>query len=436
MRARSIALLTQGAALAIGGVSAYHASTMKSMKALGLRMVLLLAVAAAAAGGGRSEGASDGADWPHWRGPEANGVSAETGWDPAKLSKLTFAWQALVGSGFSGVAVVGDRLYTMGYAQGSDQVLCLDTKSGKQLWRQAYQSSLGEYPGPRVTPTADGDRLYTLGQFGTLLCLDRASGSVIWKKDVVRDLGASKPTWGFAGSPVVWEDLLLLNAGRSGMALDKATGELVWGEPGTGGYASVVVFEANGTRQLAIFGERALYGVDPRTGAVFWSYPWVTGSDVNAADPLAIGSSLFISSDYGRGCALLAIGPDGVRSMWENRSVSSHFSSFVFLDGSIFANDGDANAHRGAFLCLDPATGDTRWRQDLGVGSFLAAGGRFLILGERGKLRVAEVSSKEYREIVSADFPASVYWTAPVLSQGRLYIRNLKGELFCVDLRR
>jgi outer membrane protein assembly factor BamB len=409
---------------------------MESTRARGLLVFLLLVGAVAASGGGRGEAASDGADWPHWRGPQANGISAESSWEPAKLSELTFAWQAQVGSGFSGVAVVGDRLYTMGYAQGSEQVLCLDVRSGKQLWRQAYQSSLGEYPGPRVTPTVDGDRVYTLGQFGTLLCLDRASGSVIWKKDVVQDLGASKPTWGFAGSPVVWENLLLLNAGRAGMAVDKATGERVWGEPGTGGYASVVVFEAQGKTQLAILGERALYAVEPRKGAVSWSYPWVTAYDANVADPLVIGDSVFISSNYNRGCALLSMRSEGVESVWNNTTVSSHFSSFVFLDGAIFANDGDANSHRGAFVCLDPATGDTRWRQDLGVGSLLAAGGRLLLLGERGKLRVAEASTSEYREIVSADFPASVYWTAPVLSHGRLYVRNLKGDLFCVDLRR
>ena len=396
----------------------------------------LLTAAVAAFGGARPEAAGVGGDWPHWRGPAANGISAETAWEPRKLGKLTFAWQAQVGSGFSGVSVVGDLLYTMGFNGGADQVLCLDTRSGKQIWVQSYPSAVGEYPGPRVTPTVDGDRVYSLGQFGTLLCLDRATGSVIWKKDVVEDLGAKKPTWGFAGSPVVWGNFLLLNAGRAGMAVDKATGERVWGESGIGGYASVVVFDFGGSARLAVFGERALYGVDARTGAVAWSYPWVTGSDVNAADPLVMGETVFISSDYGRGCTLLSLGADGARALWENRTVSSHFSSFLFFDGAILANDGDANSHRGAFVCLDPATGDTRWRLDVGVGSLALAGEYLILLGEKGKLRVAEASTESYREVVTADFPMSIYWTAPVLSHGRLYVRNLKGDLFCMDLRR
>jgi outer membrane protein assembly factor BamB len=404
-------------------------------------LVLAFAAAAAAvamAGGGRAEapsGEASGSDWPRWRGPDATGVSREKGWTTRNLDPLRIAWQTPVGTGFSGMSVVGDRLYTMGTEGGNEGVVCLDAVTGRRVWSHSYPSSLGEYPGPRVTPTVDGERVYALGQFGTLVCLDRARGSVIWQKDVVRDLGASKPSWGFAGSPVAWEDLLLLNAGRSGMAVRKDTGELVWGERGTGGYAGVVAFATQGKTLLAVFGERALYGVEPRSGAVVWSFPWVTAYDVNAADPLVVGERLFITSDYGRGCALLAVRPDGVEPVWQNTSVSSHFSSPVYLEGAIFANDGDASAHRGAFVCLDPASGEERWRERAGVGSVLAAGDRLLLLTERGQLRVAEASATAYRELASADLPAGLYWNSPVLSRGRLYVRGMKGDVYCIDLR-
>jgi outer membrane protein assembly factor BamB len=400
-----------------------------------LLLSVLAAAAATAYAGGAGEAAAPGADWPRWRGPDANGVSTETYWDAQKLGKLQPAWQASVGQGFSGVSVMGSRVYTMGNSSATDTVWCLDGRTGKKIWSYSYACPIGEYPGPRVTPTVDGDRLVTLSQSGHLLCFDREKGTVLWKKQLGDDLGAGKPTWGFAGSPVVWEELLLLNAGASGIAVRRDTGEKVWGEFGTGGYASVVVLTAEGKTLLAIFGQRAVYAVDPRTGAVAWSYPWVTANDVNAADPLVMGNRMFISSDYGRGCALLEFTATSVAPVWENKEISSHFSSFLFLQGQIFGNDGDANARRGAFVCLDPATGVARWRESFGVGSLLAAGDKLLLLTDRGKLSVGDLSTSGFTETVSAQFPVSVYWTAPVLAHGRLFVRNLKGDLFCVDLR-
>ncbi len=407
----------------------------RTRDALTISFLFMLVVAQTAAAGAASDQRGDAADWPRWRGPRADGISSESSWATARVADLKIAWQAKVGVGFSGVSVVGNRLYTMGYGKGQDSVLCLDAASGRQVWSYSYPSNLGDYPGPRVTPTVDGDRVYSLGQFGQLVCLDRARGSLIWSRHLATELGAGKPTWGFAGSPVVWGNLLLLNAGRSGLALDKESGKLVWGAPGTGGYATIVVFSAGGKELLAVFGEKALYGVDPQTGAVSWSFPWVTANDVNAADPLVVGDRLFITSDYGNGCALLAVKPGAVEPVWQNTNVSSHFSSALYLNGAIFANDGDANARRGSFVCLDPATGSIQWSEMQGVGSLLGSGDRIFLLNERGQLRVAEASAAGYREMAKASLPIGLYWNMPVLVAGRLYIRSLEGNLFCLDLR-
>jgi len=156
---------------------------------------------------------------------------------------------------------------------------------------------------------------------------------------------------------------------------------------------------------------------------------------VNAADPLVVGDSMFISSDYGNGCAMLRVSPEHAELLWKNGSVGSHFSSFLYLNGSIFANDGDANAHHGAFVCLDPATGRELWRESFGVGSLLAVGGELFLLSERGQLRVAEATASGYKEIASASFPKGLYWTPLVFSHGRLYVRSMASALHCVDLR-
>jgi len=376
-------------------------------------------------------------DWPQWRGPERNGISAETDWDPAALAKgPRIVWRTDVGLGYSGVAVKGDRLYTMGNVGGRDSVICLDTRTGKVIWNYSYPARSMQYPGPRATPTIDGDTVYTLSSDGQLLCLSADRGTVHWQRNIVADFGARPPNWGFAGSLVVEGDLLLANAGISGLALNKRNGKPVWvSATGTGGYATAVLYTRNGTRYAAIFGRRAIYGVEAQTGKQAWSYPWVTGNDVNAADPLVFEDRVFISSNYGAGSALLDISGRQPKLLWKNGSVNSHFSSFVLIDGYIYGNDGFAGRRSGAFRCLDVETGRVMWSESLGFGSLIAADGKLILLTERGDLHIAEATPSGYREISRArSILSSSCWTPPVLCDGRIYLRNHRGELVCLDV--
>jgi outer membrane protein assembly factor BamB len=235
---------------------------------------------------------------------------------------------------------------------------------------------------------------------------------------------------------VVHGDLLLINALGSGLALNKTTGALVWkSRPGIGGYATPVVATLAGRTQALFFGSRSLSGADPLTGELLWSVDWVTRSDVNAADPLVFGNRVFVSSNYGRGGAVFEISSAGARKIWENREVSSHFSSFVFRDGYIYANSADANSHRGDFVCLEADTGRVMWRERAGVGSLIAAGDRLILLTEDRRLVVAELTPEAFRPLARAVVGSrGLMWTAPVLSRGRLYVRSMQGELSSIDL--
>ncbi|UCF96691.1 MAG: PQQ-like beta-propeller repeat protein [Spirochaetaceae bacterium] len=378
-------------------------------------------------------------DWPQWRGPERNGISSETNWDSKTLARgPRILWKVNVGLGYSSVAVRGNLLYTMGNDRGKDGVYCLDTRTGREVWSYSYPAKSMQYPGPRATPTIDGNLLYALSSDGQLTCFSADRGKIQWRRNIVTDFGTQPPNWGFACSPVIEGELLLLNAGPAGLALYKQSGKLVWSSgSGTGGYATPVVYDQRGKRYAAIFGRRAIYGVEVQTGKQAWSYPWTTDNDVNAADPLVFDNRVFISSNYGAGSALLDISGRQPKVLWRNRSLNSHFSSFVLIDGYIYGNDGFAGRRYGVFRCLDAKTGREQWAEDLGFGSLIAADGKLILLTEQGNLHIAEATSASYQEISSApSILSSSCWTPPVLCNGLIYLRNHRGELVCLDVRR
>ncbi|MHC4105315.1 MAG: PQQ-binding-like beta-propeller repeat protein, partial [Planctomycetota bacterium] len=287
---------------------------------------------------------AEAADWPQWRGLNRDSISKETGWDPQALNKPRIIWKAKVGIGFSSAAVKDQYLYTMGNENNIDTVYCLDANTGKEIWTYSYPCDLGEHPGPRATPTVDDNLVFTLSREGHLYCFNAKNGKVRWKRNITKDFKVTPPGWGYAGSPVIDGDILLLNAGVSGIALNKKSGKKIWvSRQGTGGYATPVIYDWNEKRCAAIFGQKALHAVVVETGELLWSYPWRTDFDVNAADPVVEGNRVFISSGYGTGSALLEMSKKGPpRLIWKNNILRSHFSSIIYLDGYLYGNDGQS----------------------------------------------------------------------------------------------
>jgi outer membrane protein assembly factor BamB len=393
----------------------------------------LAAVAIAAGTGWTAEEAA----WPRWRGPRGDGISQETNWSAASLAGgPKVLWRASVGAGYSAVSVAGGRLYTLGSRDEKDVVSCLDAGTGKMQWEHSYACDAGDYAGPRATPALDGGSVYTFSRAGHVFCLDTADGKVKWSRDLAAEMKAMPPQWGFSGSPVIEGDMLLLNAGKSGVALDKATGKTLWAsEPAAAGYASPTAFETKGGKGVALFGAKALYGVDAKSGRKLWEFPWETSYDVNAADPVVSGSRIFISSGYGRGCALLDVASGQPTVVWQNKAMRNHFGSCLLIEGCLYGIDG--NAGRGVLRCLAFATGTEKWNKDVGFGSVTAAGGKLIVLNEKGEVIVAEASPVAYRETARcASLGSPKFWTVPVLCGGRLYCRNDKGALVCLDLSR
>jgi hypothetical protein len=166
-------------------------------------------------------------DWPQWRGPNHNGISSETQWSDHWLPDgPPILWKANVGVGFSSFSVAKGRVYTMGNSDNRDTVFCFDEATGKQLWSHSYPADLGDKyfdGGTTGTPTVGGDRVFTLSRWGDVFCLEAATGKVIWTRNVQKETRVRIPTWGFSGSPLVFENSLVLTVGEAGMALDKGT---------------------------------------------------------------------------------------------------------------------------------------------------------------------------------------------------------------------
>jgi outer membrane protein assembly factor BamB len=383
--------------------------------------------------------AAGGFDWPCFHGPDHNNISREKGWLgawPAEGPKQL--WKAAVGAGFSSVSVANGRLFTMGVVAGEETVWCLDAATGATLWKHAYPYVFKpKYyeGGSSATPTVDGDRVYALGQGGELNCFDAASGKVVWSLNIAKEHGFAVPMWGFASSPYIEGGLIILNAGSQGAALEKSSGRLVWSNGKTAaGYSSVVPLAPGDREAVVLLAAREVVALEVKSGKVIWQHPWKTEYDANIADPVLEGGKVFLSSSYGAGCALVQYDPAPPRELWRNKQIGTHINTVVLLEGHIYGVDGEAE--KPAFLkCLDWKTGELKWTQSgLGMGALMAADGKLIILSEKGELVIAAAEPGAFKALARAQVLGGKCWTTPVLSNGRVYCRNAKGDLVCVEV--
>jgi len=416
----------------------------------GGRAHLLAAGLAALLASSADAGAPPGraaADWPQWRGPDRTGISAERGWLSGwpEGGQPRVAWRAEVGRGHSAVSVAAGRAYTMGWDGQKDTVFAFEAARGTRLWTHSYPcATIDTHPGPRAAPTVEAGRVYTLGQHGDLFCFDAASGKVLW--NVRLPATAVDPEYGYGSSPLVEGNLLVLVAGVSGLAVDKSSGRMVWGDAGRmGPPASAVPYVQDGRRAALVWGweekggragQGRLLGVDLRDGRVLWSFPWPEHYRNTIVDPVVGNGHVFITTGYVyKRCARLALGGGAPKEDWAGTSLLSYTGGCVLLGGHLYGVDAESAELR----CVDWNTGRVRWAQGgFGKhGSLVAADGKLLVqTSSTGKLVVVEATAAGYRELRSArvfEGPKDTF-TAPVLAGGRIFCRAYKGEVVCLDL--
>ncbi|MCP4374829.1 MAG: PQQ-binding-like beta-propeller repeat protein [bacterium] len=374
----------------------------------------------------------EAADWTMYRGPNHTGISGETGWYDASAG-VKILWKQKIGIGFGSIAVSGGRAYAMGNKSGKDTVFCFDAKTGRKVWAYSYPARLVPKlyeGGPGGTPTVDGKYVYTLSKHGDLYCLSADGGSVKWKVKIKTKM----PGWGFAGSPLVVGDLLILNTGSAGAAYNKKTGRKVWSSgAGASGYATPVPIKRNGKPHVIIFTRQSVVIVAVANGKKVWEAPWKTKYDVNAADPIIAGKNLFISSGYNAGCCLLPMGKANPKPIWKNKNMRNKMSGCVLLDGHVYGFD------ETKLTCLDLKTGKKKWSEgSLGRGTVMMADGKLILLSERGKLVIASASPDGYKELSSGVIlkAGTRCWSMPALCDGLIYARNAAGDMVCVKVKK
>ncbi len=384
-------------------------------------------------------GAAWATDWPQFRGPNADGTSRERitnkSWQenpPEMLWKVS-----LTDEGYSGPSVAFGKVFIVDHKGANDIVRAIDIRTGKDVWQFEYEDSKKSKHGfARATPLISGNKVYTLSFLGKLHCLDARTGKKIWYKDIAAEFSGKMPGWGYTASLIVdGKKLIVCPGGPDALvvALDKSTGKTIWKGGGSVGvsYATPVKATINGTRQYLVFGATHLVGVDTETGAALWKFPWKTKYGINGAMPIVIEDTVYITSDYGEGCALVEVSPDGsAKERWKNKEMQAQFSTPVLIDGLLYGT-----SDSGELMCLDPQTGDVKWKQSgFEKGGLILIDGVLLVHdGGDGDLVMVKPRPDKYQELGRFKPLGGRSWTAPVVSGGNLIVRN-QSALACFAL--
>ncbi|MBC19630.1 MAG: hypothetical protein CMJ74_05125 [Planctomycetaceae bacterium] len=420
-----------------------------------------------------------GVDWPVFLGPSGNSKSPERGivtdWPAAGPKRV---WEQPIGEGYAMPVIARGRLLLFDRVGEQARLRCLQSETGDILWSFAYQTDYqdmyGYSNGPRCSPVIDGNFIFLFGPEGMLHCLRLSDGKLVWKIDTEQKFGVVPNFFGVGSTPVVHDDLLVVQIGGSDadtarspggptaavtgngtgvVAFDKRTGEVVYSlSDELASYASPTLARAGGRNWCFVFARGGLIGFNPDNGELDFHYPWRAKirESVNASNPVVIGNQVFISETYGPGSSLLEFHPGSVQIVWRDspdkrrKAMQTHWNTPVYHEGFLYGSSG-RNSSNAELRCIDWDTGEVQWsKRGLARCSLLYADGHLVCLGEYGTLRLLRANPEEFEQVaetvlLSEDpgeagrplkYPA---WAAPILSHGLLYVRG-RDRLICLEL--
>ncbi|MCH7557532.1 MAG: PQQ-like beta-propeller repeat protein [Planctomycetes bacterium] len=410
------------------------------------------------------------ADWPQWRGPNRDGVWREKGIvQKFEEKQLPIRWRVKISNGYSGPTVAKGRVYItdrLTSPTAVERVHCFDAMTGEGIWSHTYEckytrgKTVGYPNGPRAAVTINEGRAYSLGTMGHLLCFDAAKGYVLWSKDLYTEYKIRMPIWGIAASPLVEDNLVILQIGGGDnaclVAFDKVTGEEKWQALGDrASYSAPIIIEQAGKRVLVCWTGDSVAGLDPMTGKLHWQHPFTPSKMVlNIATPVFENGYLFVSGFYD-GSLLLKVNPNklAVEKVWrrkgrnEKNTDSLHccISTAVLQGDYIYGVDS-----YGELRCLDMKTGDRIWESLDAVPKdrwsnihMVRHEDKIWMFNERGELIISKLSPAGFHEISRAKLieptkgqlnqRGGVCWSHPAFAYKHIYIRN-DEELVCADL--
>lgn len=388
-------------------------------------------------------------DWPTFRGADRSDVSAETGllkqW-PADGPKRVWLNED-AGLGYAGYAIVEGTLYTLGARDAVEYLIAIDAQTGKEKWSAEAGALLtnGWGDGPRSTPTVDGGKVYAMSGKGDLVCVNAADGKEVWRVTMT-SLGGKVPGWGYCESPLVVGDLVVATPGGpkgTMAAFDKSTGKKAWQTADwkdDAQYASALAVDHNGAKQIIQLTMKSIAGVDAKDGKVLWRTDF-PGKVAVIPTPIFHEGQVFVAAGYGVGCMSVRIGPGNkVEEVYANTDMVNHHGGVILHQGNLYGY-----SDKGGWTCMDFKTGEVKWQEKAALkkGAIHFADGMFYLLEEKtGVVVLIEASPKAWMEKARFTLtpqttqrnPKGMVWTHPVVSNGRLFLRD-QELLFCFDVK-
>ena len=404
-------------------------------------------------------------DWPHWRGPNRNGiVGVSSGWPSNSWKQHPPKWKATVGQGSTSPVVIGESVYVMGWRNQQDILSCLEANSGKRIWTVSYScprygrlatGDEGLYSGPTSTPEYDAETgyLYSLSCDGDLNCWDTARrGQQVWNINLHEKftidqrpkVGRSgRRDYGYTTAPLVHKNWVIVEVGANEgtlMAFDKSTGKQVWKSEATvpaGHTGALVPIEVEGIPCVAVMTFQGLLvtRIDGRNaGKTVAAHEWVTDFANNIVTPVVHENHVLITSGYNQAkICKLEITFRGAKILWEQK-FSSKICTPVIHKGHVYWS-------WQRLRCLDYATGKQLWEGgrfgDAGS-CIVTADDRLIVWGGHGTLALVETafrSPTSYQELASINsgFKKDV-WPHVVLANSHLYCKDRDGNLICYEM--
>lgn len=397
--------------------------------------------------GSKSAAGGGGTDWPQWRGPNRDDVSKETGllkkWPSGGPKRAWVSDQA--GLGYSGFAIVGGKLYTMGLYDAEEKLVCLDVANGKKLWDTLvgpiYTNKWGD--GPRCTPTVAGGKVYAMGGQGDLICADAESGKKEWSVNMQKDLGGKLQNWGYTESPLVDGDLVLVTPGGPKGAIagiDAKSGKVKWQTEDVtdaAQYSSIIPVEIGGQKQYVQLLMKKILGVS-KEGKVLWQADF-PGDVAVIPTPIHKDGQIYVTAGYRVGSKSVKIDGSNAVEVYSNKDMQNHHGGVILVDGKIYGH-----SDKGGWTCQDFKSGEIVWQdKGIGKGAVAFADGMLYCQSEGdGTIALVKASEKGWDMISSFKLEAQTsqrkpdgrIWTHPVISGGKLYLRD-QEFISCYDIK-
>lgn len=381
--------------------------------------------------------------WPDFRGPNRDGRYVETAirtdW-PA--SGLPLVWKQPIGLGYASFVVADGRAYTIEQRRQQEVVTAYDVETGRELWAHGWDGEFKEGmggDGPRATPMYHDGIVYALGALGELRALNARDGKLVWRHDILSENSAANLIWGMSSSPLIVDDKVIVlpggPGGKSIVAYHKTTGARVWSSLGDSqAYVSPMLVTLAGVRQLLVVSATRAMGLTIDEGRLLWEYPWTNYNGISVAQPLLLGDDrVFLSAGYSRGAAAFRVTRAGnafaVWPLWANTGMKNKFTSSVLREGYIYGLD------EFILACLDATTGEQKWKGGrYGYGQVVLAGDRLIVLTESGEVAMVKAMPDRHEEVARFAAIEGRTWNHPVITDGRLLVRN-GDQMAAFDVR-